>query len=131
MSVEGVDFHCSPIVDHLLSLPVAQLCSDLLVLSSTCGEGSSKQTGPARSSGDNRAARTIPLQDVFRHCLWHYSSGVNRRQPLLHVQPPLALCDSADSGPDYKEMWRQLIAREASRYQSSFVRERLVRPSHT
>lgn len=124
LSVEGVDFHCSPIVDHLLCLPVAKLCSDLLVLSSAGGEHSATQT----RNSDDGASGTMPLQDVFRHCLWHYSSGVNRRQPLLLAQPARErLATDSDVRPDYKEMWRQLIAKEASRYQSSFVRERLAR----
>jgi hypothetical protein len=126
--VEGVDFHCSPIVDHLLSLPVAKLCSDLLVLSVTDGEASEKQT----RNSDDGAAREVPLQDVFRHCLWHYSSGVNRRQPLLLGQQPAHERRNSDEmRPDYKEMWRQLIAKEAARYQSTFVRERLARASHS
>lgn len=125
ISIEGVDFHCSPIVDHLLSLPVAKLCSDLLVLSTTACEVSLEQTDPTRDSNDG-ATRKIALQDVFRHCLWQYSSGVNRRQPLL-LHPPLESRDSDENQPDYKEMWRQLIAKEASRYQGSFIRERLAR----
>jgi hypothetical protein len=127
ISVEGVDFHCSPIVDHLLTLPVAGLCRDLLLLSS----------GPEESE-ENRSVSTV--EDALKYCLWHYSSGVNRRQPLIAQQPLLsdhgvsAASQSSASvtkaQPKYEEMWRQLVAEEALRYQVSFARDRLSRAGH-
>jgi hypothetical protein len=125
--VEGVDFHCSPIVDHLLALPVAGLCRDLLLL-----------TSDPEESGENRAVMTV--EDALKYCLWHYSSGVNHRQPLIAHRLPSDQGTSAASQsslsmskaqPRHEEMWKQLIAVEASRYQVGFVRDRLPRAGHS
>jgi hypothetical protein len=115
ISVEGVDFHCSLIVDHLLTLPAADLCRDLILLSN----------GPHESE----VANSTTTEEALKYCLWHYSSGVNRRQPLVAQPLPghLGTPDSGRGPPKYEEMWNQLFAEEARRYQVSYVRERLSR----
>jgi len=118
---EGVDFHCSSVVDHLLSLPLAGICADLLHLSG-------HETVPT-SPGDRRSY----LEKLFKHCMWHFSSGANRRQPLLPVDAEEE--EERVQGDDdakrkrkrYEDLWHDLLAGEATAFQTNYVLERLAR----
>lgn len=111
ISVEGIDFHCSPLVDHLLTLPLVGLCTDILILG-----------GQEKDIPTTIEARRSWMEGILKHCIWIHSSGVNRRQPLVDNR----LCGSEHPSRKYQELWNELIFKEVQLYQISFVRERMA-----
>jgi hypothetical protein len=72
ITVEGVDFHCSAVLDHLARDDnLVQLSTDLMILSDEVGFPQS------------RDERLVWLSRVWKSCLWDYGSGVNFRRPLI------------------------------------------------
>jgi len=111
--VEGVDFHCSRIVEHLSSLPAAGICRDMLLLA-----------GNGQHSGED--GNNITLDWFLKHCMWHFSSGVNRRQPLLPEEDAMSCAGNEDDdAPGYEALWKQLMAKEALDFQTNYIRQRL------
>ncbi|GAX24494.1 hypothetical protein FisN_18Lh044 [Fistulifera solaris] len=101
ISVQGIDFHCSSIIEHLLSdEPFRELCLDLLKLDEPSAISSSQ------------------LPSVLKQCLWDFSAGVNRRQLLEggRHEPPKNLLN----------VWNELIASRVSAFQTSYVEQRLA-----
>ena len=100
ISVQGIDFHCSSIIDHLLSDdPLRELCHDLLKLngdSDTCSQ----------------------LSSMLKQCLWDHSAGVNRRQPLDGGRK--------ESRIELLHLWNELIAPRVSTFQTAYVEQRLA-----
>ena len=110
ISVEGVDFHCSNILDELIAdRQLTALCLDLLILA---------DVDNIPSSDDGRRAH---LEEVLKSCMWRYSSGVNRRRPLY---PDSGVLPASDD--NYKELWTDLVAPKAHAYQRSYVNQRLA-----
>jgi hypothetical protein len=110
--VEGVDFHCSPVIDELLNdQQLCGICQDLMVLSSDSSEDI-----PVSAEG-----RRSWLEGMLKSCMWSHSSGVNLRRPLCSDQ-------SASSTKDrFSELWSELIAPRALAYQKKYVEQRLAR----
>lgn len=112
LCVEGVDFHCSAVIDHLLSKEqLMGVCHDLLVLSSPDEE----------VPGDGQGRRDW-LQGVLQSCMWHFSSGVNRRLALV---PTEGKADHRASA--YEGVWTELVAKPALDYQTAYIHQRLAR----
>jgi hypothetical protein len=101
ISVQGIDFHCSSIIEHLLSdEPFRELCLDLLKLNEPLAVSSSQ------------------LPSVLKQCLWDFSAGVNRRQPLEGGQH--------EPSENLLNFWNELIASRVSAFQTAYVEQRLV-----
>lgn len=101
VSVQGIDFHCSSVIDHLLSdQPFRELCYDLL-----------KLTGNSDTS-------YAQLPSMLKRCLWDFSAGVNRRQPLEGGRN--------ESPTELLHLWNDLIAPSVSTFQTAYVEQRLV-----
>ena len=100
----GIDFHCSSVVDHLLSQPNVydSLCDRLESLLSTKSE----------ISRDWIASKV-------KQCIWNYSSGVNRRRPLIGSSRKTN-CES-----DLKGIWDDVISSPFDIYVKNFVKDRL------
>jgi hypothetical protein len=110
--VEGVDFHCSAVLDELFSDErLCGVCYDLYLLSQVDKDGEEQQ--PL----DRRAW----LESTFQRCMWRYSSGVNRRRNL-QTGEPLA----RDERSWEFELWNKLLAPRAHAYQKKFVEQRLI-----
>lgn len=115
--IEGVDFHCSAVMDHLLSdNELVGICHDLLVLS----EQRDTSQIPATAEG-----RRSWLEGIFKQCMWTFSSGVNRRRPLMSST---AHGKSAEKDPAaYSNMWAELLAPRVRDFQQKYVQDRLAR----
>lgn len=95
----GIDFHCSPVVESLLS--------QARVYSALC----------ERLSSNDRDW----ISSQVKTCIWNYSSGVNRRLALnkRHTetdQKELAL----------RDVWNDILKNPFNEYTKSFVRQRLA-----
>lgn len=101
ISTHGIDFHCSSIIDNLLSdEPFRELCYDLL-----------------KMNGTQDSYQTL-LPSLLKRCLWDFSAGINRRQPL-------------EGGPQVTQselqyLWNELIASRANAFQTAYVEQRLA-----
>lgn len=113
--IEGVDFHCSAVVDHLLSdEDLVGLCHDLLVLSKQRDASQLPATAEGRRSW---------LEGIFKRCMWTFSSGVNRRR---HLPADIGKHREEDS-TTFSNMWYELLAPRAKQYQERYVKDRLAR----
>jgi hypothetical protein len=125
--LQGVDYHCCfGILDHLLSdLELVHLSLDLLSLSSNALPKETKE-------------RRLHLSDIWKSCMWVYSSGVNHRRPISvlvnddsingHQSKLKEDSDSApskDKADPYKELW-SLAAPKVLAFQKAYVQQRLA-----
>lgn len=105
ITLEGIDFHCTPIIDHLEGdSALFDLSHDLLLLSS-------------EKPPDVRHRKSWVL-NVWKSCMWQYSAGVNRRRPLLRHQTSLA-------EPASSKIWSELLASKVAAFQKKYVQGRL------
>lgn len=117
ISVEGVDFHCSPVLERILSdQTTTGMCLDLLILSKIHQEEEDREIKIPLSK-----THLSLLETILKQCMWKYSSGVNRRLPLLTYTN-----DCKCPEDPYKEMWDDLVAPVALKYQISYVQQRLA-----
>jgi hypothetical protein len=111
ITLEGIDFHCSPVLSHLLSdVQMTGLCLDLLLLSK-----------PPQEIPATREDKLTWLESIFKTCMWQYSSGVNHRQPL--VPTPDA---KQQKSKEYSALWNELASYEAKKFQLAYVQQRLA-----
>lgn len=112
ISVEGLDFHCSAVIDELLAdQELCGICHDLVVLSSPSGDDCVPESAEGRRTW---------LESFMKSCMWNLSSSVNRRRPLLTEK---AVSTTKDR---YSELWTELIAPKALAYQKKYVEQRLA-----
>ena len=97
--VAGIDFHCSPVVENLLSRThvYASLCEKL-------------------SSND----REWIISQV-KSCIWTYSSGVNRRRTFIE-----RLDETTPSEEKLKVVWETILKPPFDDFTKKFVRQRLA-----
>ena len=116
--LEGVDFHCSPIIDALLAdEQLFGFCSDLIILAT-----------PSESLGtqmESSLERRSNLKGVLQTAIWNFSSSVNRRRPLhTTVNDSSLLTEDSDA---HAELWNEWIAPRVARFQKQYVEERLAK----
>jgi hypothetical protein len=110
---QGVDFHCSPIVDALLSdQQLCGICMDLLVL---------HQVQNGREPFRLEDHSTI-LGGIFKQDLWNFSSSINYRRHLLSGE---TVSSSSDKNKR-AGLWNELIAPRALSYQTQYITQRLA-----
>ena len=112
LCVEGVDFHCSDVLDQLLK-------DDAFVSTSfdrLIGEKVLETTGC--SSKDQ-------LMVILKRCMWKYSSGVNFRQPLLLGNN----ASTKDDDDSLKSFWQDLVAKRVKDFMTRYVTSRLATSS--
>ena len=115
MSVEGVDFHCSSIIEHLLKDDeLVNLSSDLLILSDD------------DDFPDAAQERREYLGKIWKSCMWHYSSGVNHRRSL--IQTPV-VDGSKTRLKKHENLWNSLAAEKARAFQQKYIQDRLCQVS--
>lgn len=100
----GIDFHCSQVVEHLLSRPdvYSCLCERLNPLL------------PPKSVS-NRDWITSKVKTL----IWNYSSGINRRRSLMRSTKQ-SDCDSI-----LKRIWDDVLSLPFDDYVKKFVKDRL------
>ena len=102
--VAGIDFHCSPAVDYILSQ--RDLCGRLAPL---------LKNGNDKGPGDRDW-----MAGQVKNLIWQYSSGINYRRSLLGA----AKRNEGDSIP--KLVWRDVLKTAFDGYTKKFVRDRLA-----
>jgi hypothetical protein len=115
LTLEGVDFHCSNILDELANdCHLVNVCHDLLLLS---------------SSGEKMPAGMVDFRSwlvgFWKSCMWMYSAGVNRRRNLVTLVQPDNQGDKAV--PSGSAMWNELLAPRVQEFQQNYLQQRLVR----
>ena len=106
LCVEGIDFHCSSVLDHLMShQQLFQGCIDFM-----SGNGFHIPGNPREW-----------LMEILRQCMWKYSSGVNHRRSLSSQTL------EKDDDTKMKKFWQELIAPMARVYMKQYIEKRLVK----
>ena len=96
---EGIDFHCSSVIDWLL------------------GRKGLPEAMKKRLAGSNDSEW---LAGQIKRLIWNYSSGINHRKPLTGEENPqrTRACD--------QKIWEDLLKPDFDRYCSNFIRNRLA-----
>lgn len=103
--VEGVDFHCSSVLDQLIShQQLFHSCIDFLSRDGLHIPGNQHEW----------------LMEILRQCMWNYSSGVNHRRSFSGENV------IKDDDTNMKCFWQELIAPMAQEYMKRYIKERLV-----
>jgi len=115
ISVEGVDFHCSPVLDKVLEdTSLVREMLDWL-------QRHNRQV-PNTTTAEQRQQQREYLLHILKGCMWSFSSGVNHRRPLLEREQASAKRENQD---ELKELWNELVVPKARSFMSSFIRQRL------
>jgi hypothetical protein len=99
ISVAGIDFHCSPVVESLLSKSHVYLA--------LC----------ERMSSNDREQ----IASQVKTCIWNYSSGVNRRRALIKGVEEINSNDLLS-----ESIWNQVLKAPFDEYTRQFVKQRLA-----
>ena len=110
---EGIDFHCSDLVNHLWrDASLVEACRNLQSESQTAGA----------TTNDEEAHL------LLKRCIWKYSAGVNLRRPL--VEGTNASVAATSTMEDSKTIalntfWKDVVAPLVTNYQTKYLKERL------
>ena len=114
--LEGVDFHCSRVIDDFLSdRNLVHLSIDLLSFSED-------KRRPTASQRISRTDQQTELVEVLKKCMWKYASGVNYRQSLCSSE----VCTKNENQENYDAFWKELVHPWVRKYQTRYLSERLV-----
>lgn len=97
----GIDFHCSQVVEHLLSRPYVYSC--------VC----------ERLKPPNSEINRDWIASKVKQCIWNYSSGVNRRRTLI------GSAKQSDCASVLKGLWDDVLTSPFDDYVNKFVKDRL------
>ena len=104
LSLEGVDFHCSNVLDHFIeNKAFVSACTDRL---------NQDPLLELKQSGD--------LKTILERCIWQNSSGVNFRQPLLDDAV------ASDEQSKLKSLWQDLVSNPFVEFTTQYVTARLA-----
>jgi hypothetical protein len=117
ITTEGVDFHCSSILETILSdRELVEQCYKRLEGIAGLEDDSSTRVPAEEMNGRRRAW----LEGIVKRCMWNYSAGVNRRLSLTRIVDP----KKPETG-ELKAFWDKLIQRKAKGFAERYVKERL------
>ena len=95
ISVEGVDFHCSAVIEYMLKdEELVQLSIDLQILSNET------------DFPDSDEERLRWLSKIWKSCMWDFGSGVNYRRPLIKSK-------GGPANKKHENLWKSLAAEKA------------------
>ena len=115
ITVEGVDFHCSGVLETILSdRELLETCYSRLNSLVDC-DGLDPM--PLDMSSDSRRQW---LEAILKKSIWNYSAGVNRR---LSLTGKVLTTDGKDVLK--KRFWDELISPRVKAYAEKYVRQRL------
>jgi hypothetical protein len=155
ITIEGVDFHCSQILNHLTT-------DDIKLAYCVKGNSASEiSTSDGTTAATRSALSTIctdseQWQAFLRRCIWKFASGVNYRLPFVtkssekddddkgsHKEIDDSTAGQAklssstqDDADDYgktasrieideKKIWNEVLASKVKSYQVQYIQERL------
>ena len=131
---EGIDYHCSGIINALLLDDyLCGICYDLMTLAEAWLPPNDDT--PTESSLRNERRRT-DLEHILKVIIWNFSSSINRRRPLQFdaTSVPTSgtrVVETTTTTNDpcirYKELWNDLIASRVLEYQKKYVQQRMAR----
>jgi hypothetical protein len=147
ITIEGVDFHCSPVLRHVMNLSDRQLdwvdhVSCMYPPKTTTSNVNNVNTPSTNNLPD-------PLESYLKQCMWDYLSGINYRLPLERLliktkpeniqqqqeqnkQPELfsekVSCPSMESVR--KDIWNKYFVASIRAYQLRYVQDRLSSQSY-
>jgi hypothetical protein len=125
ITMEGIDFHCSSILESMLSDRhlVDQCYNHRLATTGMAGLDSM----PDDDSKDHRRSW---LEGVLKRCMWNYSAGINRRLPFR----PTTTTTTTDkevkaccADNPLKDFWETLLQPRSKAFAEKYVSERLSR----
>jgi len=119
ITTEGVDFHCSSILDTVTTdQALVDAClAQLGEITAAIGLGHIPT-----ASNEKRPW----LERVLKRCMWNYSAGVNRRLPLI-ISDGRESSSSSNKKDDPLEMiWQNLILPKTKVFAEQYVKERLT-----
>jgi hypothetical protein len=127
LACEGVDFHCSPIVDILLKdQGLVQSCLTWLATNEDELRGLVPHQ-PAVLDGANvcDGRQRSWLEGIVKKCMWQYSAGVNHRRSLT---ASLVGSGSTTGTKDrLKCFWDELLATRSRAFSELYIQQRLTR----
>lgn len=118
ITTEGVDFHCSSILDMVTTdQDLVDTClAQLGEITAAIG------LGPIPTASNEKRPW---LERVLKRCMWNYSAGVNRRLPLI-ISDGRESSSSSNKKDDPLEMiWQNLILPKTKVFAEQYVKERL------
>jgi len=117
ITTEGVDFHCSSILDTILA--DSWLFQQALTqFGAVCGTARIEKAPEAQS--EQRAW----LEKILKRCMWNFSAGVNRRLPLF--QEENRPCRSTSEKDPLESVWKGLVLSRAQAFAEDYVKRRLA-----
>ena len=111
LSIEGIDFHCSPVLDNILA--DRELVETYLTRLSTFDDS----LGSVPSAWDERRSW---LEGILKRCVWKYSAGINRRRCLI----PTVDVESAKVDA-LKPFWVDSLSPRTRAYAERYIKERI------
>ena len=122
ITLEGVDFHCSSILDSvILCNPklVQECCDQLEAIGLNCNHHR-----PAASNDQCIGSRRSWLERVLKSCMWKYSAGVNLR---LYFDTTDAITSGINEHSDLKEFYEASIKPKTKIFSTRYIDERLCK----
>jgi hypothetical protein len=115
VSTEGIDFHCTSVLDVILSdHQLFNRCAmEFGAVSTIIG------LGPVPEESTEKRAW---LERVLKRCMWKYSAGVNRRLSLIG-QESITDVKKEDR---LEQVWLSLASPKTTAFAESYLRQRLV-----
>jgi hypothetical protein len=115
ITTEGVDFHCSGVLDDAISDPwlFQQCITQIGAISTSVG------LGPVPIGASEKRSW---LERILKRCMWDYSSGVNRRLPLVEGMKVTGKDVQQDP---LKTIWQSLILPKTKAFAENYVLSRL------
>jgi hypothetical protein len=117
ITTEGVDFHCSSVLDDVMADPwlFQQCIIQIGAISTSIG------LGPVPPGANEK--RTW-LERTLKRCMWNYSAGVNRRLPL--TEDIRSNRKETEHDP-LKAIWQSLILPKTTAFAENYVTSRLTK----
>ena len=107
---EGIDFHCSNLVDQLWRYAsLAEACRSL-----------HSESLPAGAAVNDEEAQLL-----LKRCIWKYSAGINLRRPLVEGTKTSKTSQEDSETIALNNFWKDVVAPLVTNYQTKYLNERL------
>ena len=108
----GVDFHCSAVLETVLSdeVTVAAVARRM------------DEINVSRVGEDDKAEA---VTNVAKTCMWRYSSGVNHKRDLS-LMADGTISNANDDDKQLRALWDDLLSKPAKDYTTKYVSSRLI-----
>jgi hypothetical protein len=111
LSIEGIDFHCSPVLQNILA--DRELVETYVTRLSSFDD----ILGRVPSACDERRSW---LEGILKSCMWKYSAGINHRRSLTPT------VDAKSAKIDLLQpFWVESVSPRTRRYAERYIKERI------